>query len=128
MQYVKLVNRTNKVLRGVWDGKHADIAPGANHFPEQQAIAYKRQNPVMGSENPQTGDIVYKLGIEEHGDPIDPLPEDLKEGVEKWDRTKLVGARPSEVVAGDNGLYSIRGEGRSAPLPLHDGYLSGSRD
>lgn len=127
MQYVKLVNRTDKVLHGVWDGKHVDIRPGAHQFPEQQAIAYKRQNPVMGSENPQTGDIVYKLGIEEHGDPVTPLG-DFTEGVEKWDRSKLVGARPSEVVPGDNGLYStLRGEGRSAPLPVDDGYLSGGR-
>lgn len=117
MIYVKLVNRTNQTLHGVWDGKHVDIAPGAHQFPLFAAQAYKRQNPVMGSENPMTGEIIYKLGIEEEGDPLDPLPE-IKEGVEKWDRTKLAGAKPSEIVPGDNGLYSLGRTAGSAPLPV----------
>lgn len=109
-EYVVLVNRTSKNLEGVWDGKVHIIKPGKNEFPKDKAIKFVEQNPVMGSEDPRTGQMTYKLGIEELHMPIEPLSDEFlaqfSGSIEKWDRTKLTGARPSEVVPGDNGLYS----------------------
>jgi len=110
---VTVVNRTNEPLQGTWAGKPYDIPPGESTFSVIQAEAFRRQNPVMGSGDPRqteigmTGKMEYKLGIKEYGHPCDPI-SGKSQGVERWDRTKLVGARPSEVVAGDNGIYSGR--------------------
>ena len=111
MEYVTLVNRMKVNLKGTWDGREYTIPPGKSEFPRFKAEKFKAQNPVMGSLDPRTGYRDYKIGILENKDRIDPLPDDLKEGVEQWDRSKLTGAKPSEVVPGDNGLYSL---GRTA--------------
>lgn len=122
MSTLTVVNRTENTLTGTWNGRQYDIAPyGTEILPIKAALAIKRQNPVMGSGDPRdseagmTGRMIYKVGIKEHNDPLDPL-KDIKEGVERWDRNKLVGARPSEVVAGDNGLYSVRDVAARLPL------------
>jgi hypothetical protein len=119
-EYVTIVNRTEEPITGTWDSKSFVLTPGKHEFTLEKAERFKAQHPVMGSENPQTGDVVYKLGIVEYHDPVTPLsPEFLagfKGSVEKWDRTKLTGARPSEVVAGDNGLYGMNDWRRGQPL------------
>ena len=126
MRHVTLVNRTNGILRGVWDGRHYDLQPGTHSFPEVQAYAFKNQNPVMGSENPQTGEMTYKVGIVEDNDPVTPLaPQVGPEPIERWDRSKLTGAKPSEVVAGDNGLYGQGAASWRAPgLPADAGFVT----
>lgn len=112
MEFVTVVNRTKDDLVGTWDGRQYDIKPGKNHFPKVQAYKFKDQNPVMGSEDPRTGSMIYKIGIEESNDPCDPLPDALisasKKAVERWDRSLLIGARPTDIVPGDNGVYSVR--------------------
>lgn len=124
MRFVTIVNRTNKVLHGVWDGKHVDIAPGKHSFPEKAAIAYRRQNPLMGSLDPRTGDITYMLGIEEMRDPITPLNlDEAPPSIEKWDRSKLTGARPTEVIPGDNGLYQLGRTAGSPALSPNSGFV-----
>jgi hypothetical protein len=109
-EYVVLVNRTQEDCEGTYDGKPYRIKPGKSEHPKHRATKFVEQNPVMGSEDPRTGKITYRLGIEEMRMDCSPLtPEFLAQydgSIEKWDRDKLVGARPSEVVAGDNGLYS----------------------
>ena len=124
-QFVTLVNRTKDTLQGTWNGRHYDIMPGESHYPEAEAQAFRRQNIVMGSEDPRTGKITYKLGIREYGEPCSPLdPEVLagdKVSVERWDRTKLTGSKPSEVVAGDNGIYSARQV--AADLPFDSSFV-----
>lgn len=103
-QHVTLVNRSSKALTGTWDGKHYQIAPGKHTFPEFMAEKFRDQNPIMGSLDPQTNHIDFLLGIEEQGD--DTFPVEQSNAIEKWDRSRLHGARPTEVVPGDNGLYS----------------------
>lgn len=126
MQYVTLVNRTEETLAGTWDGRHYDIGPGKHSFPEITAMKFREQNPVMGTEDPRSGKMVYKLGIVEHNDPIDPLGS-IQPAIERWDRSKLVGAQPSEVVPGDNGLYQMGRTAGSAPLSsLGNGFGTGS--
>lgn len=97
-----MINRTSKTLEGLWDGKRHAIVPGKNSFPEMQAMKFKEQHPVMGSEDPYTLDKEYLLGIEENNDPISPIEQSAS--VERFNRAKI-GGPPVEVVRG-NGLYS----------------------
>lgn len=109
-EFVTLINRTGDTLSGTYDGRQFTLAPGKSEHPKYRAIKFVEQNPVMGSEDPRTGSIIYKLGIPELNMPCDPLPEEFlnqfRSAVERWDRAKLPGAKPSDVVPGDNGLYS----------------------
>lgn len=101
MEYVTLVNRSSKTLIGTWDGRRHELKPGKHSFPEIQAVKFKDQNPVMGSEDPYTLEKLYLLGIEEHGDDCSPIEQ--SDAIERFDRKK-VGGPPVEVIAG-NGLY-----------------------
>ena len=124
-------NRTEQTITGTWGGRQYDLAPFAQGaFPELVAKAMKRQNPIMGSGDPRdseygmTGRMRYKVGIVELGDPVDPV-ELNPNAVERWDRSKLVGARPSEVVAGDNGIYSGRDVAAQLSPSLVPGIVKG---
>lgn len=112
--HVTLVNRSSKPVTGTWDGRHYILAPGKHSFPQYIAVKFRDQNPVMGSLDPQTGHIDSLLGIEEEGDDLFPIEQ--TGAIEKWDRKRLTGARPTEVVPGDNGLYSRSSLG-TVPLP-----------
>lgn len=107
MPFVTLVNRTSKTLRGVWDGKSYDIAPGKSEFPDYKAYKFKDQNPVMGSEDPYTLEKQFLIGIVENGDDVTPIEQ--SDAIERFDRSKLVGARPTQVVAGEIGLFAKYG-------------------
>lgn len=122
-RFVTVVNRTNQLLQGTWDGMHYDISPGKHSFTELQARKFKQQNPIVGTENPMTGHMLYKIGIEELGDDCSSI-DGTDKGVERWDRSKLVGAKPSEVVAGDNGLYALGRTAGSPPLPYDAGFVN----
>lgn len=125
-EYVTIVNRTQEPITGVWDSKPFVMAPGKHEYTREKAERFRAQHPVMGSENPMEGTVILKLGIVEDHDDVSPLtPEFLaqfKGSVEKWDRSKLAGARPSEVVAGDNGLYGMQGNWRSGQ-PLSSSFV-----
>ena len=118
MEAYTIVNRTSKTLQGVWNGRHYELKPyESREFEDLVCYAFKKQNPQMGSLDPRSGMITFLVGIKEIGDPCEPLdkeketvidPTTGKPAVEVWDCTKLTGARPSEVVAGDNGLYSLK--------------------
>ena len=115
-QFQTVVNRVKRVIKATWDGRHYELGPlETGHFPVEVATQFKRWNPQMGSLDPRTGKIVYLVGIKELNDPCEPLEKEVlidpatgKPFIEVWDRTKLTGARPSEIVPGDNGLYSSR--------------------
>lgn len=122
MEILTVKNRTDQKVTGTWNGKQYDLAPHATGaFSEAIATAIKRQNPIMGSGDPRdsefgmTGRMRYKVGIIEQGDPVDPVAIDPN-AIERWDRSKLVGAKPSEVVAGASGLYSARDVAAHLPL------------
>lgn len=125
--YVTLINRTQDTLTGTWDSKQYDLLSGKSEHPLDRAVKFKEQNPVMGSEDPRTNSIIYKIGVEELHDDCSPLtPEFLARfsgSIERWDRAKLVGARPTEVVAGDNGLYS-RNDASPVGLPAHSNFVN----
>ena len=102
MEVVTLVNRSSKTLSGTWDGRHYDLKPGQHSFPEVQALKFKEQNPIMGSEDPYTLQKEYLMGIVEHNDDISPVEQ--TSSIERWNRSKLVGAKPVEIVRG-NGIF-----------------------
>ena len=114
MKYLTVVNRTTKNLQVTWGGKRDPIFPGKNAFPEPIAEAAKRQNPVMGSLDPATGLCKYLVGIEEFEDDCSPIEQ--TDALQIVDRSKLTHARPTEVVPGDNGIYSVRDVAQGLPL------------
>ena len=112
MEFVTVVNRSSKTLKGVWDGRHYDIAPGSAQYPKIQALKFKEQNPVMGSENPYTLERQYLIAIVEQGDDTSPIEQST--AIEKWDRSLMANAGDVVIIKG-NGQYRPAME---APLPL----------
>ena len=111
--YYTVVNRTDTVKNTTWDGRHYELAPREEKiFPAEIAHAFKRWNLQMGSLDPRTGTYVCLVGFKDKDDCSPVVKEVLidpatgKPHIEVWDRAKLTGSRPTEVVPGDNGLYS----------------------
>lgn len=115
MEYVTLVNRSSRTLKGTWDGRQYELKPGKHSFPEIMAIKFKEQNPIMGSEDPYTLVKDYLIGIEELGDNCDP--------VEQTDAISLSADTIAKIKSGElriikgNGLYAPRGADAS-PSPF----------
>ena len=112
MEFLTVFNRSSKTLKGVWDGRHYDLAPGPAQYPAIQALKFKEQNPLMGSENPHTLERQYLIAIVEQGDDTSPLEQST--AVEKWDRAAMANAGDIVIIKG-NGQYRPTFE---APLPL----------
>jgi hypothetical protein len=74
-EYVTIVNRTSKVLQGVWDGRHYDLAPGKHQFARTIAEKFRAQHPIMGSEDPYNLSMLYLIGIEEDNDDCSPVEQ-----------------------------------------------------
>ena len=110
MEVLTVVNRTSKTLAGTWDGRHYDIPPGKSSHPAIQARKFREQNPLMGSEDPQTLFSQYLIGIEEDGDDCSPVEQTASP--ERWNRAKT--ANPNvQVVKGNGALYATE---RHSPL------------
>lgn len=112
MNVVTLVNRTSKSLKGTWDGRHYDLAPGKHAFPEIQAVKFKEQNPLMGSEDYYSGEKQYLIGIEEHGDPLTPIEQ--SDSLTLANITEKLASGEYKIVKG-NGLFSVNDK---VPNPL----------
>lgn len=110
---VTIVNRTKGVLEGTWDGRHYEIPTGESSWTEYQAMAFKRQNPIMGTQDQRTLSMQYLIGIKEHGDPITPTEQ--SDAIELWSADSH--SRPVEVRPG-RGLSSAR--------EIHSGQPSGT--
>jgi len=111
MEFLTVVNRTSKMLKGTWDGRHFDVPPGKSMHPAQVANAIKRQNPIMGSQGHEIWDIQYLVGIEEHGDDISPVEQsDAIELINSkiLHAASIAAGKKLEVVKGENGAYKTR--------------------
>lgn len=105
IEIVTIVNRSSKIVNGKWDGKPYSIpAKGKVGLPVMVAEAIKRQNAVMGSEDPYSGEMEYLVGIEEQGDDLSPIEQ--TQSITRMNRKPL--GKNEEVIKGDNGLYSVR--------------------
>ena len=104
-------------MKGTWDGRHYDILPGESAHPRLTAEAFKRQNIKTGSEDPRTGSVTYLVAIKDDGDDCSPMEQNIDPNiVERWDRSKLPGPKRNvDVIAGDNGIYSVRDVATSLP-------------
>ncbi len=102
MQYVTLVNRSSKTLNGTWDGRSYKIAPGKHEFPEAQAMKFRDQNPVMGTEDPYSLNKQYLLAIPSQGDDVSPIEQ--TDSVSLQDLTAKIKSGELRVVRG-NGLF-----------------------
>jgi hypothetical protein len=120
MKYLTLVNRTERNLNGTWDGRQYVIEPGKHQFPEIQAQAFKRQNPVMGSEDPYSLRMLYLMGIVEEGDDTSPIEQSA--AVERFDRSKMGGDRGKATIERGHGTY---GPLDKAPgLPINGSFVT----
>lgn len=104
-ELVTLVNRSSRALDGMWDGRTYTIQANAEiQVPVTIAEAIKRRNPIMGSDDPHTGQLQYLVGIKEQGDDCTPV-EQSKE-IELFSSQRLRGAVPVMIIPGIGGLYS----------------------
>jgi hypothetical protein len=104
MQLVTIINRTSKPLEACWDGKRYKLPPGESSLPDLVAEVAKRQNPLMGSEDPYSIGIVSLLAIREQHD--DESPIEQTRSIERQNRKQYPGPRPVEVVPGRAGQYA----------------------
>ena len=114
MQLVTVVNRTNRNLSGKWDGRDYVVPPGRSSHPLIIAEAIKRHNPIMGSDDLSTGILQYLVGIEEQGDPIDPIEQSSE--IELYNRRLAQEAVPIMIVPGNTGMYSVRRNDIATPI------------
>lgn len=117
-EIVTLLNRTSKEVVGMWDGKPHRIPAGKKvAIPRIAAEAIRRQNPVMGSEDPYTGDMDYLVSILEDGEPETPVEQ--SDRITRMNRTQI--GKNDVIVEGRNGLYSAKDVHQS--LPLNSGFV-----
>lgn len=119
MSFFTLVNRTSKVLHGVWDGRHYDIPLGKSQFPQIQAEKFREQNPVMGSEDPRTLEKQYLIGIEEHNDDCSPIEQTTSMTLQ--DLSDKIKSGELRIVKG-NGLYNPYTD-KATPLPFDANFV-----
>jgi hypothetical protein len=108
MELVTVVNRTDKPLEAMWDGKIHVIPVGKSMHNRYVAQKAKEQNVLMGSQDPRTGDIVYLVGIEEDRDDLSPVNTNIANPTgERWNRNYLPGGQNAvQVVPGRAGLFA----------------------
>jgi hypothetical protein len=87
MDIVTLVNRCSTTVEGVFDGVPIVLKPHERRpLLANQAEMIKRQNPVMGTEDPNDlASPEWLVGIEEWGDDCTPIERSDKE--ERFDRS-----------------------------------------
>lgn len=113
-RFVTLVNRSEKPLRGTWNGRQYILEPGKHEFVEAQAIKFKEQNPIMGSMDSYSGEMQYLMGIVEHGDPLTPIEQST--AITLADITEKLASGEYKIVRG-NGLFNPNTD-LSKPLPI----------
>jgi len=127
MEYVTLVNRSSKPLKGTWNGRHFDVKPGEHMLPRKVAEAIKRQNPIMGTQGFEIWDVQYLVGIKEQGDDISPIEQ--SDSIELVNpkilhAATIASGKKLETTAGAAGAYRTRNQ-VAAPLPVGGNIDSG---
>jgi len=119
MEFLTVVNRTSRPLSCTWDGKQVVAQPGKSSQPATIARKLKYDNPIMGSDDPMTGQLQYLIGIEEEGDPTTPIEQ--SDEIELYNRKLQKNAVPIVIVPGNTqGMYNIA---RSS-LPIDGQFVS----
>ena len=115
MNLVTVFNRTQRPLEGTWDGRTYTVPPGKSAHPLLIAEAIKRRNPIMGSDDPSTGQLQYLIGIEEQGDDCSPIEQ--SDEIELYNRRLAKNAIPIMVIPGNQGMYAVRRDQVAVALP-----------
>lgn len=136
---VSAVNRTTEPVDGMFDGQPVVLLPGyeivdgkvvgagpsgtvrSNPLPYFAAEMIKRQNPVMGTEDPlDPRDFESLIGIVEWDDPIDHLEQ--SDAIERLDRELMSEeaqtATPMLTAAGRKSKKKTRGGRRYSDTRL----------
>ncbi len=118
MDVVTVVNRSSKPVDATWDGRPYQIpANGKVALPVIVAEAAKRQNVIMGSEDPYTGTMEYLVGIVEQGDDITPIEQ--SHSITRMNRKEFAGTE--QVVKSRGGMYTPADRKNEPGLPLTGG-------
>ena len=121
MELLTVVNRTQRNLFGMWDGKSYVVPPGKSSHPAIIAEAIKRANPIMGSDDPLTGQLQSLVGIEEQGDPITPIEQ--SDEIELYNRRLAANAVPIMIIPGNTGLYAVKRAEVASTLPADSTFV-----
>ncbi len=87
-----LVNRTSRNLSVTKDGRQIVLKPGENHINSDLVRFAKRQNPVMGSQDPYNpAQCDYLVGVKGTHDDIYPIPDEVLDALprERIDRSLM---------------------------------------
>ena len=98
-EFVTIVNRTSKPLKGCCDGKHVRIPPGEYRCTYEQALFYRSQNPIMGQGTPLddwASRAEFLIGIKESGDDCSPIEQ--SNAPQRWDSDAVNGPGRYDVV------------------------------
>ena len=88
MEFVQIVNRTKENLSVMFDGRRHLLVPGINTVPSVLVAPAKRQNRVMGTEDPLNPlDFESLVGVP---DVDDCSPQEQSKKVEALDRSLMV--------------------------------------
>ena len=112
MEFLTLFNRSSKPLEGLWNGRHHVIPVGESTFPRLQAEKFREQNPVMGSEDPNTLERDYLIAIREYSHDESPIEQSTAK--ERWNRSLMPNAGDVVIIKG-NGKFIPNLDG-SKPL------------
>lgn len=109
MDFVTVVNRTNKPLEAIWNGVRRKFEPGETpNIPLAAAEAARRQHVIMGTADP------YEMNVADYLIAIKELKQDCSHveqsnSVERWDRSLVPGGTKAvEIQKGRGGSYQSR--------------------
>ena len=109
-EFVTVVNRTSKPLKGTWNGRPYDIpANGEVHLPKKVALAVRFQNPIMGRGTPMEDWNVrseYLIGIRECGDDCSPIEQ--TNAPQRWSTEMLSGPDAQVIRPIGGGFAEVR--------------------
>lgn len=98
-EIVTVINRTSNPLKGTFDGRHHVIPPGESRFTYEQALFFRKQNPIMGRGTPLeewSSRSEYLIGIKESGDDCSPIEQ--TNAPQRWDADAVNGPGRYDVV------------------------------
>lgn len=116
MEFVQLVNRSKSPLSVTYDGRRYVLAPGTNTVPSFLVGPAKRQNRVMGTEDPLNPlDFQSLVGCPEQEDDCSPKEQSKK--VEALDRKMIpdLKRRAAKVVSTGRGVSRALISGSDLP-------------
>jgi len=88
MEFVQIVNRSKANLSVMFDGRRHVLVPGLNTVPSELVAMAKRQNRVMGTEDPLNPlDFESLIGVPDVDDCSD---QEQSRKVEALDRSLMV--------------------------------------